>query len=781
MISRCGSNYSTVTADVTVCSSDPAPTGTTLSFSIGASDPCVFVSTGGKSATATTNSTGEATVQVKADPAYNWGSASGNPYATITASANVYAGSGQGTAYVYVAQYSTNIQASANPASISAPSGSSTITFAATNPLNGGQAAPNVLLTIGTTAGTFSGKTNPFTQSTDSTGTVSVTLNLNPAQSATITATYTDTCLGATSVATQVVYRQTPWISSAGVGESCPLVDNLFPGDGLDIGIISSTDGHAYIFNGTSGAQEWESPDEIDPSGNNTLSCADIDNRGGLEITAPAYTNNVIYSYGYDSLSATTIKPLAGWPASTPVYSFHTAAAAISDMNLDGTSKIAAADWSCYVTGWNATGGSNRLWVQLTGSTDISIINSSVAVGDVNPASYNNHIPDAVAGAEDIIGNNPWSFAGDEWYDYSAEDTYNLSPGWQQLPTSTIANHFIECSPVIGQIDGDPGNSVAVGDVDGGMLIHLSTDQASNFWRRYQVAAQGESIQSSPIIVNLDTGGNSVVFGCNDGKVYAIHADGTPVSGWAGGILLNPGDPQPIQASPLYGNVVSGTTDPQVIVACGDGNVYALWKNGTNHSGGPIAAIWTCSQNTNDAITSTPTLCSIDGTHLDMIVGSPDGLYKIHFDGANGNPNITVNSNWTYWPWRTFHYNNARTGCSGLVPSTKVSASIIGRVTSQSTETPILGASVKVEWYNGSAWVIPAVYGRTNSRYPSGTNSVTTVGNYTDGSEINEGGYVINQLPPNTSYRLTISAQGYTTKQITVPVITGMVVQDVAL
>ncbi len=250
--------------------------------------------------------------------------------------------------------------------------------------------------------------------------------------------------------------------------------------------------------------------------------------------------------------------------------------------------------------------------------------------------------------------------------------------------------------------------------------------------------------------------------------------------------LLRPGDclllnaiNTGIQASPLYGNVVSGTTDPQVIVASEDGNVYALWKNGTNHSGGPIAAIWTFG----GEITSTPTLCSIDGTHLDMIVGGPDGLYKIHFDGTNGNPSITVNSNWTYWPWCTFHYNNARTGCCGLVPSTKVSASIIGRVTSQSTGLPILGASVVVEWDNGSAWVIPAVNGRSDPRYPagSGQNGVTTVGNYTNGSEINEGGYVINQLPPNTSYRLTVSAQGYTTKQITVPVTTGMVIQDVSL
>jgi hypothetical protein len=78
-----------------------------------------------------------------------------------------------------------------------------------------------------------------------------------------------------------------------------------------------------------------------------------------------------------------------------------------------------------------------------------------------------------------------------------------------------------------------------------------------------------------------------------------------------------------------------------------------------------------------------------------------------------------------------------------------------------------------VEWNNGSAWVIPDVFGKTDSRYPIGKDSVTTVGIYDDGSEINEGGFVISQLPPNRSYRLTVSASGYTARQITVSVTTG--------
>lgn len=759
-ISRCGST-SAVVAHVTLCSS-LSPTGTTVNFALGTSDPCVFISeTGvtvspdGKSATANTNASGDAAVHVRADDAHHYGNA------CVSASASVYAGSESASVYVSVAQYSTTIQAQADPSEIYA-AGSSTITFTATDPINQNQAVVDVPLTIGTTAGTFVGKTNPFTQSTDSNGRVTVTLNLNPAQSAAITATYTDACLGSTSINTQVVYRQTPWnqITTA-VGASCPLVDNLFPGDGLDVGVIGK-DGYVHIWN-NGGTEEWTSPDYIDGEGNNTLSCADLDNNGGLQITAPANGwsgyNNQVYAYGYDLATETTLRPLAGWPALTPLFPFKSVATAIGDINLDGTPKIVAGDYSCYVVCWNAAGGNkqganSRLWVQLTDNIGTSIIKSSVAIGDVNSASSNNHILDAICGGQDS-SMNPWSFAGDEWYDYSASNTYDLSPGWQQV------DHLIQCSPVIGQLVARQGNAtdndVAVGDDDGGMLVHLNSNQAAeNYWQRYAISAQ--PIQSSPIIVNLDSQ-KCLVFGCNDGRVYAIHADGSSVSGWAGGIQLNAGNPQAIQASPLYGNVVSGTMDPQVIVACTDGNVYALWKEGANHSGGAIARVWTCAQS-GGTITSTPTLCSLDGVHLDMIVASSGGVYRIRFDGSNGNPNITFDaSDYDRWPWRTFHYDNARTGCCGPVPTTKVSASVIGVV--KQSNVPVTGATVTVQYYNisTSQWMNDtSVYQSMSGRPVADRTPVITVGTTAD--ELNKGGFVINQLIPNRQYRLQVQVGG---------------------
>ena len=208
--------------------------------------------------------------------------------------------------------------------------------------------------------------------------------------------------------------------------------------------------------------------------------------------------------------------------------------------------------------------------------------------------------------------------------------------------------------------------------------------------------------------------------------------------------------------------------------------MYALWIDGRSHAGGnPVAHTWTCAQTSGVEINATPTICSLGGSQpgmLSLIVGSTDGMYKIDLYSTTFQPNTSR------WPWPTFHRDAARTGCYTNPSTTMVSASIVGQVTSQSSGMPIHGASVKVEWYDGSAWVIPAVYGRADQRYADPqVDYVTTAGIYDNGSEINEGGFVINQLPPSRSYRLTVSKSGYTQTQVMVSVTTGAARQDVAL
>jgi hypothetical protein len=203
-------------------------------------------------------------------------------------------------------------------------------------------------------------------------------------------------------------------------------------------------------------------------------------------------------------------------------------------------------------------------------------------------------------------------------------------------------------------------------------------------------------------------------------------------------------------------------SDPQVVIAAQSGNVYALWLDGTNHIGGAVANVWTCAENEFEYIYSTPTLCSLDGSTLSMIVGSTKGIYKINLYQTTA-----FEPGSSRWPWPTFHHNKARTGCTTAPSTTMVSSSIVGRVKT-SSGYGLEGASVEVQWYDTSTstWVASTpVYGRPTANR---TNPILTVGNSTQGDEVNEGGYIINQLTPDRRYRLVISKSGYTTQTVSV-------------
>jgi hypothetical protein len=426
---------------------------------------------------------------------------------------------------------------------------------------------------------------------------------------------------------------------------------------------------------------------------------------------------------------------------------------------LDGTTKVIAGDSSCFVNCWNGTGDATipqgkpngALWRQVTYSALTDIKNSSIALGDINPAIDSNCIPDAVVGA--VHPQALWSFSGDEWHNYAFDSPpYNLSSGWEIPLCDPTVN--VQCSPVIGDLDDDGINDVAVGDTDGGLWIHLSSD--TQYWRRYPVADADpynwRAIRSSPAIATIDTE-KCLVFGCDNGRVYAIKPDGTAMPGWEGGILLRPAETTPfsVRSSPVIGMVVAGSNEPQIVVGCIDGNVYALWKDGVNHQGGPVARMWTCTQDDTKSVLSTPTLCSLDGTHLGLVVGSTDGIYRIHFGDIEYDPD-----NWNLWQWRTFHYDAARTGCNTSSSATKVSASVIGKVRT-STGVGIAGVQVYIKDLTTNQ--NPVVHNRSGETRPTYLN---TAGNATANDEINEGGYVINQLIPGRSYLLTFKRTGYT-------------------
>ena len=276
-------------------------------------------------------------------------------------------------------------------------------------------------------------------------------------------------------------------------------------------------------------------------------------------------------------------------------------------------------------------------------------------------------------------------------------------------------------------------------------------------------------IKSSPAIVELN-GQRCVVVGCNNGKVYAIKSDGTPITGWpSDGIRLNTAGSYKVAASPVVGDVMN-TGSPQIVVGSTDGNVYALWSDGNNHAGGPVAKVWTCAQASGVYVYSTPTICSLDGSQVSLIVGSTDGIYKINLYSLQQGETFTPGS--ARWPWPTFHRDNARTGSTTALAS-PVSASIMGTVTLSGSPVPLAKISIKTLADQN----VP-VQGRSATRI----NPVRSVGDATANNEVDEGAYCINQLPPNATYRITASDandQHQTTFDIAVT--TGMTRVNIAL
>ncbi len=631
---------------------------------------------------------------------------------------------------------------------------------------------------------------NPPTITTSGSGDAQVFVRLDPPQSASVTGTYTDECGTEHSVVATIRYSLLPW-KAVGVNYSSPLVADLIAGDGPEVAVIANTDGKIHLWK-SNGDSVSVSDTEIDQDANNTLSAANIDGdaAGTLEIVAPSVRSfgnpsvnaGRMFAYGYDGA---VFKPLAGWPASSP-WAYTTAAAALGDTNLDGTAKAVSGDLSCIVSCWNSMGdNSGLLWRHLTLGTGVSIENSTPAIGDVNATLDAYHIPDAVIGAETSPG--IWGFAGDERHDYYLHPNpyqWNYTAGWDSGNAGSV-----QCSPVTAKIDSDDYNDVAVGDNNGTMWAWLSSDSE---WHPYNLAGTGDpldrtdDIRSSPAIANLD-GQTCIIFGCNNGRVYAIHANGSEVAGWEDGILLKAGTredpesymaetPYSVRCSPLVGNVVAGTADPQVIVGCLDGTVYALWKDGNNHRDGnnqltgPVARRWGCTQSDAQTILATPTFCSLDGEHLDLIVGSTDGIYRVHFDGTNGIEHVTFDaSNWAKWPWRTFHYDSARTGFvppSSMWTPTLVSSSVVGRVTAADAQGTygLNGVSVYITDLTAGD-VLPVIFNRPGEQRP---DPITTLGNGTARDEINEGGFVVGQLTPGHDYRLTFRRPGYTDREVTV-------------
>jgi len=190
----------------------------------------------------------------------------------------------------------------------------------------------------------------------------------------------------------------------------------------------------------------------------------------------------------------------------------------------------------------------------------------------------------------------------------------SLQPGW---PQSTL--NVIRSSAAAADLDGDVALEVIVGCDDGKLYAWHSDGSPVAGWP----VAIGAAGWSSPVVGDLDGDGHpEIVIGTLQNAVCALHADGTPVAGW----------PQatgaPVDGSPALGDL-DGDGTLEVVVGCRDNKVYAWHGDGTPLAGWP--------QTTGGWVGSSPTLADLDGDGLpEVIVGSNDD--KVHAWHGDGTP-----------------------------------------------------------------------------------------------------------------------------------------------
>jgi hypothetical protein len=160
----------------------------------------------------------------------------------------------------------------------------------------------------------------------------------------------------------------------------------------------------------------------------------------------------------------------------------------------------------------------------------------------------------------------------------------------------------------VADLDGDGHPDVVIGGLDGKVYAWDRHGKPLPGWPAATRTPFGpdpahphweSTVISSPAVGELDgetKDGPEVVVGAGDGRVYAYHADGTPLAGWP--VLLD--DPaQPgfetakVASSPAIGDI-DGDGRNEVVIGDGEtygttARVYALRGDGSYEKGWPVS------------------------------------------------------------------------------------------------------------------------------------------------------------------------------------------------
>lgn len=311
---------------------------------------------------------------------------------------------------------------------------------------------------------------------------------------------------------------------------------------------------------------------------------------------------------------------ITGWPVQLGGAVQHKVA--IDDVDINGDLEVIATcnDGNLYIFNHDGT--------NLSGFPEQLITSANIVT--TSPAVFTNDI-NTGGGVETFVvctfNNRVFGFFRDKF------DTRlgRIGKWWEHGITSAT----IYTSPVIGDINSDGEVEVVVVS---GSILHI-------WWfcgTPYKSWVLPAECRSTPALADIDEDGDLEIFiGCDNGKLYAYHHDGSVLANWEGGKQVG-GAGSMIRSSPVIGEITNDTeSDPilEVIAASTDGYISAfntrsgnlLWRAHTKPIPGTIPIQYY-------PIYSSPCIGRIENNNdrMAVIVGDDSGkLYA--FEGITGN------------------------------------------------------------------------------------------------------------------------------------------------
>ncbi|MBP7962300.1 MAG: DUF11 domain-containing protein [Caldilineaceae bacterium] len=191
-------------------------------------------------------------------------------------------------------------------------------------------------------------------------------------------------------------------------------------------------------------------------------------------------------------------------------------------------------------------------------------------------------------------------------------------------------------SPVVADLNGDGTQEIVIGNL---LLNRVEVYDAFGRMRPGWPQSVGSSIKAAAALADLDNDGlPEILVGATDGKLYVFHADGTALAGWPVTVesaTQQSGDAFRILATPAVANL-DGDPAPEVVVPLSNGKLYAFHADGSPVAGWPVSLGDVAENFNSQVVNSSPIIADIDGNgRPEIIVGSYDkGLYAYHSDGS---------------------------------------------------------------------------------------------------------------------------------------------------